>query len=93
MIDFHVSHKGLATILVTKVENPSRFGIVVHDKQSKKVSQFVEKPKEWVGDYINAGMYIFDLPILNRIELRDVSLEREIFPKLAEEGLMYVKHL
>lgn len=38
-------------------------------------------------------MYIFDLPILNRIELRDVSLEREIFPKLAEEGLMYVKHL
>ena len=37
MIDFHVSHKGLATILVTKVENPSRFGIVVHDKESKKV--------------------------------------------------------
>lgn len=38
-------------------------------------------------------MYIFDLPILNRIELKNVSLEREIFPKLAEEGMMYVEHL
>lgn len=38
-------------------------------------------------------MYIFDLPILTRIELKNVSLEREIFPKLAEDGMMYVKHL
>ena len=38
MIDFHLTHKGLATILVTKVENPSRFGIVVHNKQTKLVS-------------------------------------------------------
>ena len=38
MIDFHLSHKGLATILVTKVENPSRFGIVVHNKEDNKVN-------------------------------------------------------
>ena len=47
------------------------------------VSDFIEKPKEFVGEYINAGMYIFDYSILNDIELKNVSLEWEIFPKLA----------
>lgn len=92
MIDLHLSHKGKATILVTKVSNPSRFGIVVHD-QKGLVSKFIEKPKEFVGDFINAGMYIFDLDILEEIELKNISLERVIFPSLAERGLMYVKRL
>ena len=92
MIDLHLSHKGKATILVTKVENPSRFGIVVHNEQGH-VSQFIEKPKEFVGNYINAGMYIFDLNILEDIELKNISLERVIFPDLAKRGLMYCKRL
>ncbi len=93
MIDQHLNHKGEATILVTKVSNPQRFGIVVHDDKSKLVSRFVEKSKEYVGNYINAGMYIFDVTVLNKIELKNVSLERKIFPELAEQGLMYVKRL
>lgn len=60
MLDFHLSHDGLSTLLVTHVDDPSRFGIVVHDDETHLVSQFVEKPKEYIGSYINAGMYIFD---------------------------------
>lgn len=90
MINFHLKHEGKATILVTEVEDPSRFGIVVHDEDTMKVSQFVEKPKDYLGSFINAGMYIFDMNVLNQIELKNVSLEKEIFPKLALEGNMFV---
>jgi len=31
MLEFHLSHKGISTLLVTHVDDPSRFGIVVHD--------------------------------------------------------------
>lgn len=93
MLAFHLTHTGKATILVTEVEDPSRFGIVVHDMETKKVSQFVEKPTVYMGNHINAGMYIFDLSILNDIELKNVSLEKEIFPKLVENGLIYAHPL
>ena len=89
MIQTHLSHKGICTILVKQVENPSRYGIVVYD-ENNKVNKFVEKPKEYVGDRINAGFYIFDTPVLDRIELKNISLERKIFPQLAEEGMIYV---
>ena len=93
MIQFHLSHPGRATILVTEVEDPSRFGIVVHDEKTLKVSQFVEKPKDYIGSFINAGMYIFDLNIIRDIELKNVSLEKEIFPRLADNGDLFVHRL
>ena len=54
-----------------------------------RIESFVEKPKKFVGDCINAGMYIFNPTILNRIELRPTSIEREIFPKMADAGELY----
>lgn len=76
----------MATILVAKVENPSRFGIVVHEEKGGKVSQFVEKPKKFVGNFINAGLTIFDTSVIDRIPLKKISVEREVYPSLAEEG-------
>lgn len=42
-----------------------------------------EKPEEWVGDDINAGIYLFNRKMLSRINLRPTSIEREIFPAMA----------
>jgi len=56
----------------------------VYDESTYKVSKFVEKPSEYVGSFINAGMYIFDLEVINTIPLKNISLEREIFPKLVD---------
>ena len=53
----------------------------------------MEKPKEFIGNFINAGMYIFDKKIIDYIELKNVSLEREIFPLIAQEQNMYVYRL
>jgi len=43
-------------VYVTQVTDPSKYGVVVTD-ESGKVERFVEKPKKFVGDNINAGIY------------------------------------
>lgn len=88
MLDFHIKSKAEGTIMVTKVEEPSKYGVVVADDNGK-IARFVEKPQVYVGNKINAGIYIFNPSILNRIELKPTSIEKEIFPKMAEEGQLY----
>ena len=53
------------------MEEPSKYGVVLYD-ETGKIDSFVEKPQEFVSNKINAGMYIFNPSILQRIE---VSLE------------------
>ena len=88
LISFHKVHGGEGTIVVTKVEEPSKYGVVVYDDNGK-IERFVEKPKEFVSNKINAGMYIFNKKILNRIEPRPTSIEREIFPVMARESQLF----
>eukprot|EP00916_Digyalum_oweni_P003131 GHVL01005640.1.p1 GENE.GHVL01005640.1~~GHVL01005640.1.p1 ORF type:complete len:285 (+),score=54.06 GHVL01005640.1:48-902(+) len=84
MLNFHKSHKQEGTLLVTRVSDPSKYGVVVTDDDGK-IQKFVEKPSTFVGDRINAGIYLFSPTILKRINLRPTSIEREIFPSMAEE--------
>ena len=42
---------------------------MVYDQKTGKIDNFVEKPKEFVSNKINAGMYIFNAKILDRIEV------------------------
>lgn len=55
--------------MVTKVEEPSKYGVVVYDQDTGRIKKFVEKPKEFVSNKINAGLYIFNRKILDRIEV------------------------
>jgi len=85
---FHVQNDAEATIVVTRVKDPSKFGVVVHDA-SGKVDRFVEKPTEWVGDCINAGLYILKKKVIDRIQPKPTSIERETFPSIAAEGGLF----
>jgi mannose-1-phosphate guanylyltransferase len=58
---------------VTKVEEPSKYGVVVYEQNTGKIDRFVEKPREYVSNKINAGLYIFNSTILNRIEVNRLS--------------------
>ena len=59
----------------------------------------MEKPKEYVGNHINAGIYVFTPSILKRIPVRSVvvangkskptSIERDIFPIMAKDKELY----
>jgi mannose-1-phosphate guanyltransferase beta len=53
---------------VTKVDEPSKYGVVLYNK-SGKIEAFVEKPQEFVSNKINAGIYLFNPSVLERIEV------------------------
>lgn len=57
------------SLQVTKVEEPSKYGVVVYDESSGQIHRFMEKPKVFVSNKINAGMYIFNTDILKRIQV------------------------
>ncbi|XP_066930400.1 mannose-1-phosphate guanyltransferase beta-like [Clytia hemisphaerica] len=93
MLEFHKKHGKEGTIVVTKVEEPSKYGVVVYEEDSGKINSFVEKPKEYVSNKINAGMYIFSPSILKRIEPRPMSIEKEVFPYMANDSQLYCMEL
>lgn len=89
MLEYHKSHGKEGTIVVTKVDEPSKYGVVVFDAESGRIEKFVEKPKQFVSNKINAGMYIFNPGILNRIKLQPTSIEKEVFPLMSNDGELY----
>ena len=77
-----------ATIALTPVDDPSRYGVVPTDPDGK-VLGFVEKPPvgEAPTNWINAGTYVLEPSVLQRIEPgRKVSIERETFPAIVADG-------
>lgn len=88
LVTFHKAHGGEGTLVVTRVEDPSKYGVVV-SKENGQIERFVEKPKKFVGDCINAGMYIFNPTVLDRIQPKPTSIEREIFPVMAAENKLF----
>jgi mannose-1-phosphate guanylyltransferase len=87
---FHARHGDEGTIVVTKVEEPSKYGVIVHKpNHPSKIDRFVEKPVEFVGNRINAGIYIFNPSVLKRIELRPTSIETETFPAICKDGQLH----
>ncbi|KAK0398689.1 hypothetical protein QR680_002709 [Steinernema hermaphroditum] len=89
MIDFHQKHGREGTIAVTRVEEPSKYGVVVFDENTGRIDRFVEKPQEYVGNKINAGIYVLSPSILQRIPNKPTSIEKEIFPVMAGCNNLY----
>jgi mannose-1-phosphate guanylyltransferase len=87
-VDFHKAHGKEGTILTTTVEEPSRYGVII-SKEDGQIEKFVEKPTVFVSNKINAGLYLLNVSMIDRIELRPTSIEREIFPKMAAAGELY----
>lgn len=45
--------------------------------------------QNFVGDKINAGIYILDPKVLDRIELRPTSIEKETFPLICLANALF----
>lgn len=92
LLEYHKSHGKEGTIMVTPVEEPSKYGVVIAD-ETGLIDRFVEKPQTFVGNNINAGLYIFNKEILNRIPLKPTSIEQVIFPQMAAEKQLHCMEL
>ncbi|MFC5530881.1 nucleotidyltransferase family protein [Cohnella yongneupensis] len=87
-LKFHEAHRGVATICLTDVDDPSHYGVVVQT-DGGRIVDFVEKPKKEAApsNRINAGIYIMERRALAFVPAgKAVSIERETFPLLIDNG-------
>lgn len=91
LVRFHRRRGAEATISLTPVDDPSRFGVVPTDDDGR-VLAFIEKPDPGRAptNLINAGAYVLEPSVLGRIDReRRVSIERETFPAMVEAGRLF----
>ena len=84
----HREKGATATIGVTPVEDPSEFGIVVHD-DAGFISRFQEKPKrgEAFSNLANTGIYVFDMKVFDYIPAGAFyGFGKNVLPALLEKG-------
>lgn len=77
-----------ATLVLTRVEDTSSFGVCV--REGTRIVAFVEKPEPGTlpgQDAVNAGTYVLEPEALERFPLGRLSFERQVFPGLVEDGV------
>lgn len=82
-------------IVTRRVTGNDRYGIVNFDK-SYCVTEFSEKHKEVGANFVNAGIYIFQRSYLQKYKGSTkpmTSLEYDILPSMASDGVLYAKAL
>jgi mannose-1-phosphate guanylyltransferase len=85
----HEATGAVGTLALVPVEDPSAYGLV-RTHEDRSVREFVEKPTADSIDtnLISAGAYVLERRVLDLIPAgRNVSIEREVWPRLVGEGL------
>ncbi len=78
---FHDAKDAEASLLLTYVEDCSRYGSVVIDENGK-IESFIEKSGATGAGFINAGVYLMERSLIKEIPPgRILSLEKDIFPQ------------
>ncbi len=91
LVETHRALGAEATLHLIAVDDPSAFGVVDIDAVGA-IRAFVEKPAPGTepGNYINAGTYVFEPSVLDRIAPgQRLSIERDTFPSIADAGGLY----
>lgn len=87
LMNAHAERGARATIALHPVEDSAAYGLVSVDAEGK-VTEFLEKTGRPVPGEINAGAYCLERSVLDLIPPgREVSIEREVFPRLIGDGL------
>jgi mannose-1-phosphate guanylyltransferase len=83
----HRESGATATIGLHPVEDSAAFGLVRRGEEGE-VREFLEKTGEAAPGEVNAGIYVLERSVLERIPPgENVSIEREVFPRLVGRGL------
>lgn len=91
-IEFHKERKAETTIVLTRVENPLSYGVVITDQEGR-ITRFLEKPSwgQVFSDTVNTGIYIIEPEILDLIpEAKEFDFSKDLFPlMLAQNKRLY----
>jgi mannose-1-phosphate guanylyltransferase/phosphomannomutase len=87
-IAFHQDRGSVATMILTHMENPLQYGVVITD-ESGKITRFLEKPTwgEVFSDRINTGIYILEPEVVNMIPYQKFyDFSKDLYPRLLKDG-------
>lgn len=92
IIELHKKKKARVTLTLTRVEDPTAYGLIILD-EDHRVKHFIEKPSwEQISLHagvstVNAGIYVIDPKIFRGVPKGvEYSFERQLFPSLLERG-------
>ena len=91
----HRDRRAEASIVLTRVDSPLAYGIVITD-ESGRIVRFLEKPSwgEVFSDTINTGIYILEPSVLGAVPAgRPYDFGRELFPALLAAGRPLYGHI
>jgi|MudIll2142460700_1097286.scaffolds.fasta_scaffold01436_2 NDP-sugar pyrophosphorylase family protein len=87
LIETHRKKHAAMTIVLTEIENTGRYGRVKVDAEQRILS-FEDKTPGEAGEYVNAGMYLFNRGLFYSIQKNGaISLEKELLPIFLEKGV------
>ena len=89
LLNYHQEKKASITLSLWHVDDPSRFGVCGLD-ESGMITRFQEKPEPGTefSNLINAGCYLIERDVLESLSSKKHSIEREVFPLIADAGKM-----
>ncbi|HVL47283.1 MAG TPA: NDP-sugar synthase [Candidatus Thermoplasmatota archaeon] len=88
LVKAHKAKGAMATMALTRVEDPTQFGIVGLDGNDRIV-RFAEKPKreDVFSNLINAGIYVLEPEVLSMIPAEGAfDFSKQLFPRMLAEG-------
>lgn len=86
-LEFHRQSGAMATIVLTRVDCPLEYGVVVTQPDGQ-ITRFLEKPSwsEVFSDTVNTGIYVLEPEVLKYIEPnRMFDFSKDLFPLLLRE--------
>ena len=89
MSSLHMQNNALVTIALTKVQDPSVYGVA--RLEGNKILEFVEKPAPGTepSNFINSGFYIYTPEAVALAPKGRSMSELSVFPKVASMGRLY----
>ncbi|MBU1319802.1 MAG: NTP transferase domain-containing protein [candidate division Zixibacteria bacterium] len=86
---FHQERGAAATMVLTHMENPLQYGVVITDDDGK-ITRFLEKPTwgEVFSDKVNTGIYILEPEVVNMIpQQKFYDFSKDLFPRVLSEKM------
>ncbi len=88
-IGYHEANGSKATLVLTRVNDPLQFGLVITEGDGKIV-RFLEKPTwgEVFSDTVNTGIYVIEPEILEMVPYREeYDFSKQLFPLMLMEKM------
>jgi len=88
-IEFHEEKGSKATLVLTRVDDPLQFGLVITEDDGKIV-RFLEKPTwgEVFSDTVNTGIYVIEPDVIEAIPYHeDIDFSKDVFPKMLRQKM------